>query len=73
MKKLGEYIIRVSVCPKNQLGDRMECTQDLTKTSNDVRGRDIGHGESAGEKIGCGRNENVCMNVWQMNVWSDKV
>ena len=38
--------------------------KDSCKTSNDVRGRDLGSEESTREEVGCGGNEDVKMDEW---------
>ena len=40
-------------------------TQDCCKTSNGVRGWDVGSEESAKEDVGCGGNEEVELGVWR--------
>ena len=41
-----------------------ESIQDGCKTSNDVRGRDMGREESTREEVGCGGNDDVKMDEW---------
>ena len=41
-----------------------ESIQDSCKTSNDVRGRDLGSEEITREEVGCGGNEDVKMDEW---------
>ena len=41
-----------------------ESIQASCKTSNDVRGRDLGSEESTREEVGCGGNEDVKMDEW---------
>ena len=47
--------------PKNKFESQGESIQDICKTSNDVRCRDVGSEESTREEIGCGGNEDVKM------------
>ena len=47
----------------NLQGQNLE-RMNTFKTSNDVRGRDLGSEESAREEVGCGGNEDVKMDVW---------
>ena len=42
----------------------MGSIQNSCKTSNDVRCRDMGRGESARDEVGCGGNEDVKMDEW---------
>ena len=51
--------------PKNQLEGQGESTHDCSKTSNDVRGRDLGSEESTREEVGCGGNKDGEMDVWR--------
>ena len=59
MNKLEEGI-GDSVRPKNKFESQGESRpiQDGCKTSNDVRGRDLGSEESTREEVGCGGNED---------------
>ena len=52
------------VRPKNKFESQGESIQDSCKTSNDVRGRDLGSEESTREEVGCGGNEDVKMDEW---------
>ena len=52
------------VRPKNTFESQGESIQDSCKTSNDVRGRDLGSEESTREEVGCGGNEDVKMDEW---------
>ena len=52
------------VRPKNKFEIQGESIQDSCKTSNDVRGRDLGSEESTREEVGCGGNEDVKMDGW---------
>ena len=52
------------VRPKNKFESQGESIQDSCKTSNDVRGRDLGSEESTREEVGCGGNEDVGMDEW---------
>ena len=45
------------VRPKNKFESQGESIQDSCKTSNDVRGRDLGSEESIREEVGCGGND----------------
>ena len=58
MAKLEEGIWDF-VRPKNKFESQGESIQDSCKTSNDVRGRDLGSEESTREEVGCGGNEDV--------------
>ena len=58
MEKLEEGI-GDSVRPKNKFESQGE-----SKTSNDVRCRDLGSEESTREEVGCGGNEDVKMDDW---------
>ena len=49
---------------KNKFESQGENIQDSCKTSNDVRGRDLGSEESTREEVGCGGNEDVKMDEW---------
>ena len=48
---------------ENEREDQGEGVQNSGKTSTDVRGRDMGVGESTGKEIGGRRNENGTMDV----------
>ena len=50
--------------PKNKFESQGESIQDSSKTSNDVRFRDMGSEESTREEVGCGGNEDVKMDEW---------
>ena len=49
---------------KNKFESQGESIQDSCKTSNDVRGRDLGSEEGTREEVGCGGNEDVKMDEW---------
>ena len=52
------------VRPKNKCVSQGESIQDSCKTSNDVRGRDLGSEERTREEVGCGGNDDVKMDEW---------
>ena len=53
-----------SVLPKNTFESQGESIEGSSKTSNDVRCRDVGSEESTREEVGCGGNEDVKMDEW---------
>ena len=58
------YLFGDFVRPKNKFESQGESIQDSCKTSNDVRGRDLGSEESTREEVGCDGNEDVKMDEW---------